>query len=50
MIKEMLSRLALLLVVVAPIGVAACNTAEGLGRDVQSTGDALEDTARDIKD
>jgi predicted small secreted protein len=49
-ITQMLSRLALLLFVVATLGLAACNTAEGVGRDIESTGDAIEDTARDVKD
>ena len=34
----------------ATLGVAACNTTEGLGKDVESTGDAIKDTARDVKD
>lgn len=28
---------------------AACNTIEGAGRDIQSTGDTISDTARDVK-
>ncbi len=30
--------------------VSACNTMEGLGRDVRNTGDAVSDTARDVKE
>lgn len=29
--------------------VSACNTVEGVGRDVQSAGDTVADTARDAK-
>lgn len=42
---------------VARIGVllalgllAACNTTEGLGEDMESAGEAVSDTARDAKD
>ena len=30
--------------------LAACNTTEGLGQDMQSAGEAVSDTARDAKD
>lgn len=30
--------------------LAACNTTEGLGKDMKSAGDAVSDTARDAKD
>ncbi|QKK10167.1 MAG: entericidin A/B family lipoprotein [Planctomycetota bacterium] len=29
---------------------AGCNTIEGAGRDIESAGDAIADTARDAKD
>ena len=29
--------------------LTACNTIEGVGEDVQATGDAVSDTARDAK-
>ncbi|HEY8353360.1 MAG TPA: entericidin A/B family lipoprotein [Sphingomonadales bacterium] len=29
----------------AAFALSACNTTEGFGRDVQSTGDAIEDAA-----
>lgn len=29
--------------------LAACNTAEGIGEDVESTGKAIEETAKDTK-
>jgi predicted small secreted protein len=31
------------------LAVAACNTAEGVGEDVESGGEAISDTARDVK-
>lgn len=31
------------------IAVAACHTVEGAGRDIQSAGDAVSDTARDAR-
>ncbi|MGJ8636455.1 MAG: entericidin A/B family lipoprotein [Phycisphaerales bacterium] len=36
----------------AGIGVtlSACNTVEGVGRDVESAGDSIADTADDAKD
>lgn len=30
--------------------LAGCNTIEGAGRDIESAGDAIADTARDAKD
>ena len=32
---------------VAALAVAACNTVAGAGRDVQSAGEAVEETAED---
>lgn len=32
------------------LALAACNTFEGLGQDVQSGGQAIEDTAEDVQD
>jgi entericidin B len=32
-------------VIVALLAAAACNTVEGVGKDVQSAGEAVEDTA-----
>lgn len=39
--------LASALVMTAALG--ACNTVEGVGKDVESTGDAVQDTAKDVK-
>ena len=30
--------------------LAGCNTVEGAGEDIEATGDAIADTARDVKD
>jgi len=30
-------------------GLAACNTTEGFGKDVENTGEAVQDAARDAK-
>lgn len=30
--------------------LSACNTVEGVGRDLEATGDAVADTAEDAKD
>lgn len=30
--------------------LSACNTVEGVGKDIEATGDAISDTARDAKD
>jgi entericidin B len=30
------------------VGAVACHTVEGAGKDVQSAGDAVSDTARDV--
>ncbi len=39
-----------LLVFASMAYVAACNTVEGAGRDIEATGDAIADTADDAKD
>lgn len=31
------------------LGLAACNTIEGVGEDVSATGDVISDTAEDTK-
>jgi predicted small secreted protein len=31
------------------LGLTACNTVEGAGKDVRSAGNAIEDTANDTK-
>lgn len=32
------------------LGAVGCNTAEGAGEDIEDAGDAIKDTARDVKD
>lgn len=34
---------------VSMVALSACNTARGFGRDVQATGQAVEDTATDVQ-
>lgn len=41
-------RVILVLLVGAP-GLSACNTVEGVGRDIQGAGDAVEESARKVK-
>jgi predicted small secreted protein len=36
-------------VIVALLGLSACNTMEGFGRDVESGGEAISDTADDVE-
>lgn len=38
-----------LLALAAGLAVSACNTVEGAGKDVKSAGEAVEDTAKDVK-
>jgi predicted small secreted protein len=38
-----------LILLVAIGGLSGCNTIEGAGKDIQSGGDAVSDTARDVK-
>lgn len=38
-----------LLALFAALGTAACNTAAGIGQDVEATGGAITDTAKDTK-
>ena len=40
--------LVLILAGVASLAVAACNTVEGAGEDVQAAGQAIEKTAEDV--
>lgn len=45
--KKWVQRLALVIVVVAPLG--ACNTMEGLGRDTKAAGEAITGSAKENK-
>ncbi len=42
-------KLATLALVLAALGVSACNTMKGAGTDIKKTGDAIEDTAEKSK-
>jgi predicted small secreted protein len=33
----------------APLAAAACNTVEGVGKDISKAGDQLEEAAHDVK-
>jgi len=44
----MFARLLVLVAALSPV-LAACNTMEGLGRDVRAGGHAIERTAGDVK-
>lgn len=39
----------IVVVSLAALGLAACNTVEGAGKDVSSAGKAVSKTARDVK-
>lgn len=43
------SAISLALVLAGTLAIAACNTVEGAGKDVQAGGSAVSDTARDTK-
>lgn len=38
------------LLISAPLSVVACNTIEGVGKDVKATGEAVEKAAKEVKD
>ena len=42
-------KLVLVLAGFASLAVAACNTVEGAGKDVEAAGEAVSDTAREVK-
>jgi entericidin B len=44
-----MSLLAIFALALAAAGLSACNTVEGAGKDIEATGDAIKDTARDAK-
>lgn len=45
----MMNKLLALLLVITIGGLFGCNTMEGAGKDIQRGGDAVSDTARDVK-
>jgi entericidin B len=44
-----MNKLIALILLVAIGGLSACNTMEGAGKDIQSGGHAVSDTAKDVK-
>ena len=42
-------KILVLTVAVAALAVSACNTIAGLGRDAQAAGQAVEQTAEDVR-
>ena len=44
-----MKRLITLLVLVSIAGLIGCNTIEGAGKDIQRGGEAVSDTAKDVK-
>jgi entericidin B len=42
--------LGVLAVAVLVLSTSACNTVSGVGQDIQAAGDALSDTAEDVKE
>jgi predicted small secreted protein len=45
----MIKKIVLCLAALAAVSLTACNTVEGAGKDVSATGNAVTDTARDVK-
>lgn len=41
--------LAISFLLLGSVGLGACNTAEGVGKDIQSGGEAVQDAAGDAK-
>lgn len=46
----MKTKLNILLLALAGFGATACNTTEGLGKDVEAAGEAIEDAAEEAED
>ncbi|MTW23134.1 entericidin A/B family lipoprotein [Allochromatium palmeri] len=44
-----MNKLFALILLIAIAGLSGCNTVEGAGKDIQSGGHAVSDTARDVK-
>jgi predicted small secreted protein len=45
----LMNKLIALILLIAMGGLSGCNTIEGAGKDIQSGGHAVSDTARDVK-
>ena len=48
--SERTSWLIAALLLFAVLSLSACNTASGLGKDVEAAGETLSDTAEDVQD
>jgi len=48
--RRLAMALAFLALIVSSFALTACNTASGFGQDVENTGDAISDTAKDTED
>lgn len=46
----MKKKIAVVLVLLMSIGLTACNTMEGLGRDIERGGEKLQGSSRDAKE
>jgi len=44
-----MNKLLLLVLLAAMAGLSGCNTIEGAGQDIQRGGEAVSDTAKDVK-
>jgi predicted small secreted protein len=43
-------QLKLAMILLALLGLAACNTTKGIGKDVEATGEKIQETAQDASD
>jgi entericidin B len=48
--SQFIYRVAFFALLLAPIGLSACNTVKGVGKDIENTGDAIEDAADDAQE
>jgi entericidin B len=49
-VKEIaMKQLIALILLMSIVGLVGCNTMEGAGKDISAGGDAVTDTARDVK-
>lgn len=44
-----MKQLITLILLISIVGLVGCNTMEGAGKDISAGGDAVTDTARDVK-
>lgn len=50
MTKELIARFAVAITLLSmSLGLAACNTVEGAGQDIENTGEAIQDSANENK-